>query len=153
MGCWMHYLSFDYGSCSFSTGSIFGKILRRQIIAPLRCSIDSDIKSDGAKFIRQLLVPRPKDRPLASQALRHQWITSGGFESRWIIPPNHTLITPLAPILVVDLQKLHGRLRRHLDLRNPRDLKSVTIQITHHELKSYRSFLPSNMNPSTKRLQ
>jgi serine/threonine protein kinase len=38
---------------------------------------DSGIKSEGSRFLRQLLVAKPSARPSATQALNHNWILSG----------------------------------------------------------------------------
>ena len=38
---------------------------------------DSGIKSEGSRFLRQLLVTKPSERPSATQALNHNWILSG----------------------------------------------------------------------------
>lgn len=40
---------------------------------------DCGIRSGGSKFLRQLLIPHPKDRPTASEALRNDWILSGKY--------------------------------------------------------------------------
>ena len=44
---------------------------------PFDALFDSGIKSEGSKFLRQLLVTKPSERPSATQALNHNWILSG----------------------------------------------------------------------------
>ena len=44
---------------------------------PYDALFDSGIKSEGAKFLRQLLVAEPSARLSATQALNHSWILSG----------------------------------------------------------------------------
>lgn len=44
---------------------------------PYDALFDSGIKSEGSRFLRQLLVAEPRARPSASQALNHSWILSG----------------------------------------------------------------------------
>jgi len=39
--------------------------------------LDCDLKKNGFNFLRQLLVPHPKDRPSASESLKNDWILSG----------------------------------------------------------------------------
>ena len=44
---------------------------------PFDALFDSGIKSEGANFLRQLLVVNPSARPSAIEALNHNWIRSG----------------------------------------------------------------------------
>jgi serine/threonine protein kinase len=46
---------------------------------------DCGLKSEGSRFLRQLLAAQPKDRPTASQALNHDWIISGKLAALFII--------------------------------------------------------------------
>jgi serine/threonine protein kinase len=65
------------GKVPFPPGRLLMKYCSDKSLFPLDPLFDCDIKSDGAKFIRELLAPYPDDRPSASEALKHSWITAG----------------------------------------------------------------------------
>lgn len=60
---------------------------------PFDALFDSGIKSEGSKFLRQLLVTKPSERPSATQALNHNWILSGSSIER--MPPKRMSSGPL----------------------------------------------------------
>jgi serine/threonine protein kinase len=74
------------GVVPFPPGTSLVKYCEDKSLFPYDALFDSGVKRDGSRFIRQLLVTDPKDRPSASQALQHQWIISGEFEINSIMP-------------------------------------------------------------------
>lgn len=77
----------------WSTGCIVYRLITGVVPFPLSISLvkycedkslfpydalfDSGIKSEGSRFLRQLLIAKPSARPSATQALKHNWIFSG----------------------------------------------------------------------------
>jgi serine/threonine protein kinase len=64
------------GSVPFTIPALM-KYCEDKSLFPYDALFDASIRSTGSKFLRQLLVPNPDDRPSASQALEHEWILSG----------------------------------------------------------------------------
>lgn len=67
------------GVVPFPSGKSLIKYCENKSLFPYDPLFDSGIKSSGSKFIRELLVAYPKERPSASQAINHTWIISGTF--------------------------------------------------------------------------
>jgi serine/threonine protein kinase len=65
------------GVVPFPPGPSLIKYCEDESLFPYDALFDSGIKSEGSKFLRQLLVSHSDDRPSASQALKHNWILSG----------------------------------------------------------------------------
>jgi len=69
------------GHVPFPPGTSLIKYCENESAFPHDTLLNSGITSGGSKFICKLLLPSPKDRPPASQALKHEWILSGEFLS------------------------------------------------------------------------
>lgn len=65
------------GCVPFPPGTSLMKYCEDKSLFPYDELFDCSIKSQGFKFIRQLLVANPQDRPSATQALRSPWISAG----------------------------------------------------------------------------
>jgi serine/threonine protein kinase len=61
----------------FPLGTSLMKYCEDKSLFPYDALFDSGIKSEGAKFLRELLVTKPSARPSATQALNHNWILPG----------------------------------------------------------------------------
>jgi len=79
VGCIIYRLM--TGRVPFPPGTSLIKYCENKSVFPYDALLDSGTKRGGSEFIRQLLLPNPKDRPPASQALKHEWILSGEFLS------------------------------------------------------------------------
>ncbi|KFY08758.1 hypothetical protein V492_05936 [Pseudogymnoascus sp. VKM F-4246] len=91
---------------------------------------DCGLKSEGSRFLRQLLAAQPKDRPTASQALSHDWIISGSST----IKPSFTNTPPS-----------QGDSSR---LTEPTTTRNNYNTISHAGLKSHQSYsAPSSPPP------
>lgn len=75
LGCIVYRLI--TGTVPFPPGKSLIKYCEDKSLFPYDALFDSGIKSEGSRFLRQLLITQPTDRPAASQALRHPWILSG----------------------------------------------------------------------------
>ncbi|PVH75199.1 Pkinase-domain-containing protein, partial [Cadophora sp. DSE1049] len=64
------------GRVPFPPGKSLVKYCEDKSLFPYDDLFDSGIKSEGYKFLRQLLSALPGERPSASQALKHSWILS-----------------------------------------------------------------------------
>ncbi len=69
------------GVVPFPPGTSLIKYCEDKSMFPYDALLDNGIKSDTSKFLRQLLTAQPNDRPSASQALQHSWITAGKLNS------------------------------------------------------------------------
>jgi len=65
------------GVVPFPRSTSLMKYCEDKSLFPYDALFDSGIKSEGSKFLRQLLVAKPSARPSATQALNHNWILSG----------------------------------------------------------------------------
>ena len=65
------------GVVPFSQSTSLIKYCEDRSLFPYDALFDSGIKSEGSKFLRQLLIAKPSVRPSATQALNHNWILSG----------------------------------------------------------------------------
>jgi serine/threonine protein kinase len=66
------------GVVPFPPGTSLMKYCENIALFPYDALFDkSSITSEGVRFLRQLLMPRPDKRPSASRALKHNWILSG----------------------------------------------------------------------------
>ena len=65
------------GELPFPQIPLLNKYCEDKSLFPFDALFDSGIKSEGSKFLRQLLVTKPSERPSATQALNHNWILSG----------------------------------------------------------------------------
>lgn len=72
------------GKIPFPPGRLLMKYCSDKSLFPLDPLFDYGIKSEGAKFIRELLAPYPEDRPSASEALKHNWIAAS--KSHTLLP-------------------------------------------------------------------
>lgn len=64
------------GVVPFPPGTSLMKYCEDKSLFPYDALFDSGIKSEGAKFLRQLLAVHPSTRLSATQALKHSWILS-----------------------------------------------------------------------------
>lgn len=70
------------GMVPFPPGGSLWRYCDDRSLFPTQPLLKNDITGSGSKFIRKLLMARAKERPSASQALNHSWITTvGEFES------------------------------------------------------------------------
>lgn len=67
------------GNVPFPPGRSLLEYCRDKSLFPYDALLDCGIKSTCAKFIKELLVVSPEQRPSASQALNHTWINSGKY--------------------------------------------------------------------------
>ena len=65
------------GVVPFPEINLLMKFCEDKSLFPYDALFDSSIKSEGSRFLRQLLVAEPSARPSATQALKHNWILSG----------------------------------------------------------------------------
>jgi serine/threonine protein kinase len=65
------------GVVPFPLSTSLMKYCEDKSLFPYDALFDSGIKSEGSRFLRQLLVTKPSTRPSATQALNHNWILSG----------------------------------------------------------------------------
>jgi serine/threonine protein kinase len=65
------------GVVPFPEINLLMKFCEDKSLFPYDALFDSSIKSEGSRFLRQLLVAELSARPLATQALKHNWILSG----------------------------------------------------------------------------
>lgn len=65
------------GATPFPQGTTLMKYCEDKSLFPFDPLFDSGIKSAALRFIRHLLVTQPQDRPSASLALQHEWISAG----------------------------------------------------------------------------
>ena len=65
------------GVVPFPEINLLMKFCEDKSLFPYDALFDSSIKSEGSRFLRQLLVAKPSARPSATQALKHNWILSG----------------------------------------------------------------------------
>ena len=65
------------GVVPFPKSTLLMKYCEDKSLFPYDDLFDSGIKSEGSKFLRQLLVAEPSARLSATQALNHNWILSG----------------------------------------------------------------------------
>jgi serine/threonine protein kinase len=59
------------GVVPFPLSTLLIKYCEDKSLFPYDALFDSGIKSEGSRFLRQLLVAEPSTRPLATQALKH----------------------------------------------------------------------------------
>jgi serine/threonine protein kinase len=64
------------GVVPFPLSTLLMKYCEDKSLFPYDALFDSGIKSEGSRFLRQLLVVEPSARPSATQALKHNWILS-----------------------------------------------------------------------------
>jgi serine/threonine protein kinase len=64
------------GVVPFPLSTLLMKYCEDKSLFPYDALFDSGIKSEGSRFLRQLLVAEPSARPSATQALKHNWILS-----------------------------------------------------------------------------
>ena len=67
------------GVVPFPPGRTLIKYCEDRSLFPYDALFDSGIKSTCSKFIRHLLVAQPQERPSATQALQHEWISVSKF--------------------------------------------------------------------------
>lgn len=65
------------GVVPFPLSTSLMKYCEDKSLFPYDALFDSGIKSEGSRFLRQLLVVEPSARPSATHALKHNWILSG----------------------------------------------------------------------------
>jgi serine/threonine protein kinase len=136
------------GVIPFPPGTSLVKYCQDKSSFPYDALFDSGIKSDGSKFIRQLLATDPKVRPSASQALQHQWIISSGSESHLILPPNHMQTMPLGSNTGSGSSDISRQSQETSRPSEPTGFEIGYNTASHDGLKSYRSFSPSNTTSS-----
>jgi len=68
------------GAVPFPPGPYLVEYCKNKSLFPYDALSRNGVKSEGSKFIGELLVTNPKDRPSASEALQCQWIISGGLK-------------------------------------------------------------------------